>query len=85
VYKLDSFVGFIGDEQFHAQECYELISSSAFGRHQIWRWCWCWCWFFLVLGWLIGSSKWGNLHVLEITANSSAVVSTWPVFRVPCY
>jgi hypothetical protein len=30
-------------------------------------------------------SKWGNLHVLEITANSSAVVSTWPVFRVPCY
>jgi hypothetical protein len=22
VYKLDSFVGFIGDEQFHAQECY---------------------------------------------------------------
>jgi hypothetical protein len=23
VYKLDSFVGFIGDEQFHAQECYE--------------------------------------------------------------
>jgi hypothetical protein len=25
VYKLDSFVGFIGDEQFHAQECYESI------------------------------------------------------------
>jgi hypothetical protein len=23
VYKLDSFLGFIGDEQFHAQECYE--------------------------------------------------------------
>jgi hypothetical protein len=23
VYKLDSFVGFIGDEQLHAQECYE--------------------------------------------------------------
>jgi hypothetical protein len=22
VYKLDSFVGFIGDEQVHAQECY---------------------------------------------------------------
>jgi hypothetical protein len=22
VYKLDSFVGFIGDEQLHAQECY---------------------------------------------------------------
>jgi hypothetical protein len=22
VYKLDSFVGFNGDEQFHAQECY---------------------------------------------------------------
>jgi hypothetical protein len=25
VYKLDSFVGFIGDEQLHAQECYVLI------------------------------------------------------------
>jgi hypothetical protein len=24
VYKLDSFVGFIGDEQVHAQECYVL-------------------------------------------------------------
>jgi hypothetical protein len=23
VYKLDSFVGFIGDQQVHAQECYE--------------------------------------------------------------
>jgi hypothetical protein len=23
VYKLDSFVGFIGDEQVHAQECYD--------------------------------------------------------------
>jgi hypothetical protein len=23
VYKLDSFVGFIGDEQLHAQECHE--------------------------------------------------------------
>jgi hypothetical protein len=23
VYKLDSFVGFIGDEQLHAQECYD--------------------------------------------------------------
>jgi hypothetical protein len=23
VYKLDSFVGFIGNEQVHAQECYE--------------------------------------------------------------
>jgi hypothetical protein len=23
LYKLDSFVGFIGDEQVHAQECYE--------------------------------------------------------------
>ena len=23
VYKLDYFVGFIGDEQLHAQECYE--------------------------------------------------------------
>jgi hypothetical protein len=22
VYKLDSFLGFIGDEQVHAQECY---------------------------------------------------------------
>jgi hypothetical protein len=22
VYKLDSFVGFIGDEQLHAQECF---------------------------------------------------------------
>jgi hypothetical protein len=22
VYKLDSFVGFIGDEQLHVQECY---------------------------------------------------------------
>jgi hypothetical protein len=30
VYKLDSFVGFIGDEQLHAQECYvsELVFSS---------------------------------------------------------
>jgi hypothetical protein len=29
-YKLDSFVGFIGDEQLHAQECYAvpLIYSS---------------------------------------------------------
>jgi hypothetical protein len=26
VYKLDSFVGFIGDEQLHAQECY--VSSD---------------------------------------------------------
>jgi hypothetical protein len=25
VYKLDSFVGFIGDEQLHAQECYGLV------------------------------------------------------------
>jgi hypothetical protein len=25
VYKLDSFVGFIGDEQLHAQECYEVL------------------------------------------------------------
>jgi hypothetical protein len=24
VYKLNSFVGFIGDEQVHAQECYVL-------------------------------------------------------------
>jgi hypothetical protein len=24
VYKLDSFVGFIGDEHVHAQECYVL-------------------------------------------------------------
>jgi hypothetical protein len=23
VYKLDSFVGFIGDEQLYAQECYD--------------------------------------------------------------
>jgi hypothetical protein len=27
VYKLDSFVGFIGDEQLHAQECYDVSSS----------------------------------------------------------
>jgi hypothetical protein len=25
VYKLDSFVGFIGDEQLHAQECYVVF------------------------------------------------------------
>jgi hypothetical protein len=25
VYKLDSFVGFIGDEQVHAQECYGWV------------------------------------------------------------
>jgi hypothetical protein len=30
VYKLDSFVGFIGDEQVHALECYEVLSE-----HQI--------------------------------------------------
>jgi hypothetical protein len=27
VYKLDSFVGFIGDEQVHAQECYASIPT----------------------------------------------------------
>jgi hypothetical protein len=25
VYKLDSFVGFIGDEQLHAQVCYVML------------------------------------------------------------
>jgi hypothetical protein len=25
VYNLDSFVGFIGDEQLHAQECYVRV------------------------------------------------------------
>jgi hypothetical protein len=29
VYKLDSFVGFIGDEQLHAQECYGSIFRSS--------------------------------------------------------
>jgi hypothetical protein len=33
VYKLDSFVGFIGDEQVHAQECYEPHVTDIF--HQI--------------------------------------------------
>jgi hypothetical protein len=28
VYKLDSFVGFIGDEQLHAQECYVADINS---------------------------------------------------------
>jgi hypothetical protein len=28
VYKLDSFVGFIGDEQVHAQECYVDANSE---------------------------------------------------------
>jgi hypothetical protein len=28
VEKVDFFVGFIGDEQFHAQECYVLCPNS---------------------------------------------------------
>jgi hypothetical protein len=28
VYKLDSFVGFIGDEQLHVQECYVGESTT---------------------------------------------------------
>jgi hypothetical protein len=28
VYKLDSFVGFIGDEQLHAQECYAVFKAA---------------------------------------------------------
>jgi hypothetical protein len=28
VYKLDSFVGFIGDEQAHAQECCDISACS---------------------------------------------------------
>jgi hypothetical protein len=30
VYKLDSFVGFIGDEQVQSQECYEQLAG---GKH----------------------------------------------------
>jgi hypothetical protein len=30
VYKLDSFVGFIGDEQLHAQECYDPSEEHGF-------------------------------------------------------
>jgi hypothetical protein len=34
VYKLDSFVGFIEDEQFHAQECYDpRAEHTGFLRH----------------------------------------------------
>jgi hypothetical protein len=36
VYKLDSFVGFIGDEQLHAQECYVdglLFIFESFAPH----------------------------------------------------
>jgi hypothetical protein len=28
VYKLDSFVGFIGDEEVHAQECYAFFNNG---------------------------------------------------------
>jgi hypothetical protein len=31
VYKLDSFVGFIGDEQLHAQECYASFFVTILG------------------------------------------------------
>jgi hypothetical protein len=37
VYKLDSFVGFIGDEQVHAQECYDgymLVNFTRLGESQ---------------------------------------------------
>jgi hypothetical protein len=30
VYKLDSFVGFIGDEQVHAQECYVRVLETRY-------------------------------------------------------
>jgi hypothetical protein len=32
VYKLDSFVGFIGDEHVHAQECYEAKIVKEFSE-----------------------------------------------------
>jgi hypothetical protein len=31
VYELDSFVGFIGDEQVHAQECYVSLGGFTLG------------------------------------------------------
>jgi hypothetical protein len=37
VYKLDSFVGFIGDEQLHAQECYVVMVSPAINFHSFVR------------------------------------------------
>jgi hypothetical protein len=33
VYKLDSFVDFIGDEQLHAQECYEFSHQEFQDTH----------------------------------------------------
>jgi hypothetical protein len=34
VYKLDSFVGFTGDEQLHAQECYDMMRISVSWHHK---------------------------------------------------
>jgi hypothetical protein len=43
VYKLDSFVGFIGDEHVHAQECYVFFSlayrKAAHGIAHSHYWC----------------------------------------------
>jgi hypothetical protein len=36
VYKLYFFVGFIGDEQVHAQKCYVRFTKSNYGLYMGW-------------------------------------------------
>jgi hypothetical protein len=38
VYKLDSFVGFIGDEQLHAQECYAVWTVFVYCSQPLETW-----------------------------------------------